>query len=141
MTVQSIQKEMIIPCDPKCLSEVREMVRQLCQARGLEERSGMLLALAVDEAVTSMLTHAQDTNRRGEIKVMIDIDETRFKAVIEDHSNHLSVDTSNEAAYMAHLDRERRHQLAIFLMRKIMDEVNYSFKKGFQNDLHLVKFL
>ncbi len=141
MAVHAIQKEMVIPSESKYLSEVRDMVREMCQTRKLEERTCLLLSLAVDEAVTSMLTHANDTNRRGEIRVVVDLNETRFKATIEDHTNHLNVDPTNEAAYMAHLDRERRHQLAIFLMRKLLDEVNYSYKKGFQNDLHLVKFL
>ncbi len=141
MSVQAVLKEMLVPCDPKYLVEVREMVRQVCQASGLEERQGLLFSLAVDEAVTSILTNACDMGHRGELKVVIDVDETRFRALIEDHTNHLLVDMSNEAAYMAHLNRERRHQLAVFLMRKIMDEVNYSYKKGYQNDLQLVKFL
>lgn len=141
MAVQAIQKELTIPCHPKHLAEVRDMVRQLCLARGLDEKASLQLSLAVDEAVTSMINHAHETNRSGELRVLVDLDETRFKAVIEDKSSVLLVDSANEALYLAHLDRERRHQLSICLMRKIMDEVTYCYKKGFQNDLHLVKFL
>ena len=39
------------------------------------------------------------------------------------------------------LDTTRKHELGVFLMRKLCDEVNYSFKKGFQNHLELLKFL
>ena len=46
-----------------------------------------------------------------------------------------------ERELRAHLENERKHQMGIFLMREVMDEVNYTYRKGFQNELTLVKFV
>ncbi len=31
--------------------------------------------------------------------------------------------------------------MGIFLLRQIMDEIQYTYRKGFQNDLELVRFI
>ncbi|MBI3099101.1 MAG: ATP-binding protein [Planctomycetes bacterium] len=141
MTGKTAQKEITIQCDPRFLQEVRGMVAELWNSAGLPEHEGGLVVHAVDEAISSMLWHAKDTNRRGEIHILLDLDDVRFRAVINDQTNHLNVDGLTEHEMDEHLDRERKYQLGIFLMREICDEVSYSYKKGFQNELVLVKFL
>jgi anti-sigma regulatory factor (Ser/Thr protein kinase) len=111
------------------------------QDHALPEKTGRMVMLAVDEAVASIIDHARGTNRQGDIRVSLDLDETRFRAVIEDTTNHCDSSGMMEAELRAHLDSERQHQMGIFLIREIMDEVNYAFKKGYQNELSLVKFV
>jgi len=39
------------------------------------------------------------------------------------------------------LAREKNYTMGIFLIRQIMDEISYVYRKGFQNELELIKFL
>lgn len=137
----AVRREIVIPCDPQFLVGLRAELGQILSARGLSRRDEMLLTLAVDEAVTTILQHARETHRRGDIRVTIDIDDCRFHALVEDKTNHLNTDAMNDEEMAAHLTREREHRLGIFVMRAIMDEVTYSYKRGFQNELQLVRFL
>jgi len=130
----------IIPSETKRLHELRKSVKELCTECGLPDREGNLAVLAVDEAVTSIVSHARGTDRTGEGRVSVDIDETRFKAIIEDTTNHVDHSHLTDAEMRATLDRERHYQLGLFLIREIMDEVTYTFRRGFQNELELVKF-
>lgn len=139
-TSKTAQSVFVIPSETKRLHEVRSSVKELWKSCGLPEREGNLVVLAVDEAVTSIVSHARGTDRSGEVRVSVDIDETRFKATIEDTTNHVDNSGLSDAEMRATLDRERRYQLGLFLIREIMDEVTYTFRRGFQNELELIKF-
>jgi anti-sigma regulatory factor (Ser/Thr protein kinase) len=141
MNAKISTKELTFPADPRHLAEIRSTVLGMWQEHQLPDRDGRLVTLAVDEAVASIIDHARGTNRQGDVRLTVDLDETRFKAVIEDFTNHCDSSGMMEAELRAHLENERKHQLGIFLIREIMDEVNYTYKKGFQNELTLVKFI
>ena len=141
MNAKTSQKELTFPCEPRHLQEIRSSVKAMWTEHGLPERDGSMATLAVDEAVASIIDHARGTNRQGDIRITLDLDETRFKAVIEDFTNNCDSTGMMETELRAHMESERKHQLGIFLMREIMDEVNYTYRKGFQNELMLVKFV
>ncbi|MCE9581609.1 MAG: ATP-binding protein [Planctomycetes bacterium] len=141
MNAKTHTKELTFACDPKHLVDIRAAVQAMWADKGYSERDGRLVTLAVDEALASIIDHARGTNRQGDIRLSIDLDDTRFKAVIEDFTNHCDSSGMMEAELRAHLENERKHQMGIFLMREVMDEVNYQFRKGYQNDLTLVKFV
>ena len=140
MTSKTASQVFVIPSETRRLNELRKSVKELWQACHLPERDGNLVVLAVDEAVSAIVSHARGTDRRGEVRVAVDIDETRFKATIEDTTNHVDHSGLSDAEMRPILDRERRYQLGLFLIREIMDEVTYTFRRGFQNELELVKF-
>ena len=47
----------------------------------------------------------------------------------------------NDTQMAENLAREKSYTLGIFLIRQIMDEISYVYRKGFQNELELIKFL
>jgi anti-sigma regulatory factor (Ser/Thr protein kinase) len=141
MDAKTSTKELTFAADPRHLQEARAAVTAMWTEHALDARDGYLVTSAVDEALASIIDHARGTNRQGDVRLTLDLDETRFKAVIEDFTNHCDSSGMMDAELKAHLEVERKHQLGIFLMREIMDEVNYTFKKGFQNELTLVKFV
>jgi anti-sigma regulatory factor (Ser/Thr protein kinase) len=47
----------------------------------------------------------------------------------------------NETQMAENLAREKTYTMGIFLIRQIMDEISYTYRKGFQNELELIKFL
>ena len=130
------------------LQRVREFVRATVNRACVPDPYTRHLVLAVDEAVTSILLEAADwacnagarDAMAGEVEITLDIDSVRVLAIIRDSTTEYRVE-EGAVSMQALVDRTRQHELGIFLIRKLCDEVNYSFKKGFQNHLELRKFL
>ena len=126
------------------LAAARESVGRAVAEAGVAEPHARRFVLAVDEGISSIVLEAGDSRRpdagAGEILLILEIDRVRLRATIQDTTtiyDFPSTEIEGEAAR----ERVRRHELGVFLMRKLCDEVNYSFMRGFQNQLELIRFL
>lgn len=139
MVIEARREKIRIGSEPENLQEVREFVFRICSEAGLDDQITKRIVQATDEAVTNIVNHAQVTDDDGEVEVRVDITSVRLRVMIKDHTNGMSRDISEiEGTY---LEEAKRHKLGIFLIQQIMDEINYTFKKGFQNDLEMIRFL
>jgi anti-sigma regulatory factor (Ser/Thr protein kinase) len=136
---KTIQKTIAMPAHPKFLSEVRQLLAETLSGVKLPQREKDLVILAVDEAVSSIVTYAKYKGYNHDVAVTIDIDDVRFKASINDSLNVFEI--NGGMADATRLAKERTFTMGIFLMRQIMDEVVYTYRKGFENELQLIKFL
>ena len=75
------------------------------------------------------------------IEITLDIDPRRFTVVIRDSGSSFDPKSILAPDVKDHLSNARRHGLGIFLMRQVMDEVEYLFKEGVRNELRMVKHL
>ena len=116
---------------------VADVVRQGAVPRAFE--NGILLA--VDEAVTNIITHAYKEGRRDIIEITLDIDPRRFTVAIRDSGTSFDPKAIPSPSMKDHLTNGKRHGMGIFLMRQVMDEVEYLFKEGVRNELRMVKYL
>src|SRR5262245_40951608 len=128
-----------MPCEAKFLSEARNLLNSVLAGAEIPKRDQEMIVLAVDEALSSIVTYARYKGTRNEISVSVDVDDVRFKAVIVDSQNVF--DLNGGASDPAKVAKERQFQMGIFLMRQLMDEVQYTYRKGFENQLELIKFL
>jgi serine/threonine-protein kinase RsbW len=140
--IKTVQKTVGVPAHPRHLSEARRIVEQTLEEAGVPKRTADLLVLAVDEAVSSIINYAKFKNQDTEITLTVDVDDVRFKATIVDAMNVFTfegglTDTGRHEA----LEKERPYGLGVFLMRRIMDEIHYTYRKGFENELVLIRFL
>ena len=133
-----IQKAITKPCHPRFLSEVRELLDETLSETNLPEREKNLLILAVDEAVSSLVQYGKFKGFNNDLSLSIDINDVRFRAIITDSANVFELGSSISESQVA---KERQYTMGIFLIRKIMDEIHYVYRKGFQNDLEMIKFL
>ena len=115
------------------------MLDSVLAGADVSKREKEKIVLAVDEALSSIVTYARYKGTRHDISVSIDINDVRFKATIVDHQNVF--DLNGGMVDPAHLAKERTFTMGIFLMRQMMDEVLYTYRKGFENQLELIKFL
>lgn len=69
------------------------------------------------------------------------MDNVCFKVIIKDNTNAFDFNALTEKEKMATLAKEKQYQLGVFLISTIMDEINYRYLKGFQNELQLTRFL
>ncbi|MBI4713010.1 MAG: ATP-binding protein [Planctomycetes bacterium] len=135
------RKSLSFPTHPKHLANVRQVINKLWHAARLPAKDGQLVVLAVDEALTSIIRHAVEMKRPGNIDIILDINDVRFQALIKDSTNGVDVSLLSKPEGQRLLEKERRYQLGIYLICALMDEVDYAYKKGYQNELKLVKFI
>ena len=137
-----IQKSISKPCHPKFLNEVRGLLGETLAEVAISRRDKDLLILAVDEAVSSIVQYARFKGFQSQVSLSVDIDDVRFKATIVDSLNVFELRGGlNDSQMAENLAREKSYTMGIFLIRQIMDEISYVYRKGFQNELELIKFL
>src|SRR5258706_2168512 len=142
MTNKTIQKTISMPCHPKYLSEVRALLDDTLAAVEISKRDKDLLILAVDEAISSIIHHARYKNYENEITLTVDVDDVRFKATVIDSLNVFDFNGGMADPQLgARLETERSFAMGIFLIRQIMDEITYNYRKGFENQFEMIKFL
>lgn len=71
----------------------------------------------------------------------MDINPKRFEVVIYDTGCSFNPKDVTTPDIQQFIREGRRGGLGVFLMRKIMDEVEYVFQEGIRNELRMVKYL
>jgi|SRR5688572_25303915 len=139
---RTTQKTLSVPAQPRYLSDVRTLVEQTLQEADVPRRTADLLVVAVDEAMSSIVHYAKFKKLATEITLNVDVDDVRFKATISDSMNVFDYDgTPTDTGRREVVEKERAHGLGIFLMRRILDEILYTYRKGFENELVLIRFM
>jgi len=132
-------RKLVITNDTKYLATVRNFAAQMVALSKLPRSDENKIVLAVDEAVTNVIEHGYEPNQVGPVEVEIEFDDERFTIYIRDQAKMYDPNTKNDPDIMEHLKAGKKKGLGIFLIRQIMDEVQYRFKGGVQNELKMVK--
>lgn len=127
--------------DTENLARVRQFMSEQMSKTALPAMEGNKVILAVDEACANIIKHAYDQEGRGRVHVVVEYDETRVEIRIHDEGMQFDPNQVKDVDIMEHVKKGRKTGLGIFLMRQIMDEVEYSFRDGQQNRLRMVKYV
>jgi len=139
-----VHRELSVPLDTGYLIQVRKAVFEVCVRGPFQPSEVNLIALAVDEAVANVMEHAYrglDHPKKKEIVIVLNCDPTRFEALIRDHGRPFDPNLVPTVDIQDHIRRAKSGGLGVFLMRRIMDEVNYSFKQCCHNELQMIKYI
>lgn len=137
-----VQRVLSIEPNPKAIREVKEALKEAFLETDISQRNKFMITLAMEEAIGSIVEYGKNRNFQSEITILIDIDDVRFKAIITDSCNIFNLaDELTQSQVTGKLDEEKEHKLQINILRFTMDEITYSYKKGFENELVLIKFL
>lgn len=140
MTI-TFTKSFEIPNRSEYLSSARTFVRETVQSSPLKEAWHNKVVLAIDEAVSNIIEHAyEDEKRDDKIEIAMTSHAECLEVLIIDHGTTFDPDSVAEVDMREHVNERRRNGLGIFMIRQIMDEIEYTFKDGERNELRLVKF-
>lgn len=123
------------------LMEVREFVSRAAVGFGFPEEEVSKIALAVDEACTNIIKHAYRQNPGNTIKITVVGNDTAFEVVIRDHGASFDPSDVHSPDMKEYLTQFRRGGLGVYLMKTLMDKVEYDMRPGVENSVRLVKFL
>ena len=129
-----------IPSQTGKLNMAREFVADAAKVFGFKDDDVNNIALAVDEACTNIIKHVYSYDTDKEIDIVVSMKKPEFEILIEDRGKHFNpnqVPVPNMKEYMSHY---KRGGLGMYLMKKLMDKVEYSIHPK-KNVVRLIKYL
>ncbi len=122
------------------LLEVREFVGAAARSFGFSEEETGNIVLAVDEACTNIIKHAYQYATDKEIEINITQDNGSFEIRIYDNGKSFDPSTVHAPDLKKYIDHRQRGGLGVYLMKRLMDRVEYNFTSGKRNEVRLIKF-
>lgn len=123
------------------LIAVRDFVSEAARTFGFGDEDISKIALAVDEACTNIIKHAYRSDPTKTIQVNVSADNGTFVVAIRDEGvrfNPVQVQPPDMKEYLTHF---RRGGLGVYLMKSLMDKVEYAVVPGNANEVRLIKYL
>jgi len=130
-----------IPSQTDNLELIRNFINGVAKKVGFDSEESNKIELAVDEACTNVIEHAYQHDESKDIDIAIKIDYHKITVVVTDRGksfNMKEVELPDMESYLAEL---RVGGLGIYLMKTLMDEVDYHSKPGVKNEVRMVKYL
>lgn len=123
---------------PSDLADIRRFVKETAQELGLDEASIHALELAVDEACTNVMRHAYQA-QEGRIEIQIQTVDDWVEVVIRDWGEPFDPESVPPPDLDAPLEERPIGGIGLFLMRQMMDRVDFQFSDVEGNTLTMAK--
>jgi serine/threonine-protein kinase RsbW len=120
---------------------VREFISAAAREFGFNDEEVSKIALAVDEACTNVIKHAYKFDPGKEITVTVRDSDGGFEVLILDNGKHFNPSEIPFPDMKEYISHYRRGGLGVYLMKSLMDKVEYDIAPGKQNQVRLVKYL
>ena len=125
------QRSITLTNDIEEVPKLAEFVDHVCEVMGFDTATSMQMNLAIEEAVVNVMNYAYPEGTTGTVNIEVQANDVRLKFVISDNGKRFdpttvaSVDTTQSA------EERSIGGLGIFLVRQLMDSVNYERIGGF----------
>jgi serine/threonine-protein kinase RsbW len=123
------------------LSEIRDFISSNAAKAGIDAESIDNIMLAVDEACTNIIKHAYDSYPDGEIIIKIKSDNKKFTIIIVDYGQTFDPTAVPKPDLKKYYREHKVGGLGMYLMRTLMDDVEYTTVPGKYNQVLLTKNL
>lgn len=120
------------------LSEVREFVSRHAEKHGFTSRQVADVQLAVDEACTNIIKHAYNYDASKELSIELEFDDEKMNVTLTDQGIGFDVERYKKPDLKKQIARKKRGGMGVYLIRNLMDEVNY-YAESRENVLRMIK--
>ena len=107
------------------LPEIAEFVGERAKAAGLDENQVFEVQMAIDEAATNSMQHAYEGRGNGELRVCCFIEGNAFVVRITDFGAPFDPGQVPEPDLSVPLEDRPIGGLGLYLMRRLMDDVEF----------------
>lgn len=125
----------------KNLILIREFVKEFFASQNISNEDLEKIILAIDEACTNKIKHAYKYDETKDIIIKLRLIEDEFIAEISDFGLPFNPDEIPVPDLKENYFNKKSGGYGIFLMRQLMDEVKYEFKRDGENKIILKKKL
>lgn len=137
----NIRKRITVTSTTDNLSTIRNFIKSAANEAGFDNDTSNKIVLATDEACTNIIKHAYQFSYKGKIGVNVSFKNDKFSISITDNGKHFNAKSIAEPDLKKYYQEKRVGGLGMYLMKKLMDEVNYSQSNDKKNKVTLVKYL
>ena len=120
------------------LAAIGEFVSRCAQQADMDERDIFAIQMAVDEAATNIVLHAYGPDQSGPIQVICWQEGNNFFVQLRDYGRPFDPSLVPAPDLESPLEDRREGGLGIFLMRRMMDHVEFA-REGRENVLTMVR--
>jgi len=123
--IERYQDSITLDNDIEQIPQLTKFVNKTCDIVGFDEQTTGSMNLAIEEAVVNVMTYAYPKGTKGTVNIEAISNDERVKFIISD--NGVPFDPTVVAEADTSLSAEERNigGLGIYLMRHLMDSVNY----------------
>jgi len=129
-----------IPSQTDNLELIRNFVTGIARKVGFDDEEVSKIELAVDEACTNVIEHAYQNDKNQDIDVAVKLDYQKFTIVITDRGRSFDINDVELPDMNSYLAELRVGGLGIYLMKTLMDEVDYVVRPDGKNEVTMVKY-
>ena len=122
------------------LNDVREFVSNHARKHGFADDDVNKISIAVDEACTNIIKHGYNFSTKEKIEIHINRKESEFEIVITDTGKQFDPKEISTPDMKEYLSQFRRGGLGVYLMKRIMDKVEFTVHAN-ENQLRMIKYL
>jgi serine/threonine-protein kinase RsbW len=112
------------------LETICEFITEEAKAAGLNEDNVYAVQLAVDEACCNIIEHAYSGEDKGEILCECNILVDGLEVTLKDNGKPFDPDSIPEPQISVPLEELEPRGAGLYLIRKLMDEVDYKHSEG-----------
>lgn len=141
MNEQDLNFELRIPTRTEYLELIRDFVSKVAGKAGMGRELADELELAVDEACANVMLHAHHLDSSKQIRVLVGLQGTKLMVRVTDEGERFDPTRVPQPDLEQHLSEHRVGGLGIYLIRRLMDEVQYALDAEGRNELCMVKYL
>jgi serine/threonine-protein kinase RsbW len=131
----------IFPANFEQLDSIRDFVATAARECGMGGKDVYSVCLAVDEAASNIIEHAYGGAAEAVIEITCEVAEGELTVILRDHGEPFDPSLVPPLDVTADLKDREIGGLGMFLMRKMMDKVNFESSPETGNVLTMVKRL
>ena len=138
--VDFMNRSITLHNDIQEVPQLATFVEEVCEDIGFDTSTTMQMNLAIEEAVVNVMEYAYPSDVQGEVRINAVANDVRLKIIISDDGMPFDPTTRGEVDTTLSADERGIGGLGIYLVRRIMDSINYERVNG-QNVFTLRKRL
>jgi serine/threonine-protein kinase RsbW len=121
------------------LAGIRKFVSEAASNAGFDDKDIYAVELAVDEACSNIIEHAYGGEGKGEIICTCNDINNGLEIILRDDGKRFDPEGVSPPDFSVELDKLEPHGAGLYLIRNMMDDVDFKFSKDAGNELRMVK--
>lgn len=140
MSDEKMKYQLKIPSKTDNLELIRMFVSTIASKVGFNEDDVNKIELAVDEGCANVVKHAYNRDSHNPIDLVIELDYKKITIIISDQGKGFDINQITRQDVKEYLAEMRVGGLGIYLMKALMDEVEFDSKPGEKTRVKMSKF-
>ncbi len=142
MPIKTKKFQLRIPIDTANLEIIRDFVAGIAQNMGFSDENIHRIELAVDEASTNVIEHAYKGSSDNEKFILVQVTtySDRLEIDVIDSGKGFDPEHIKAPEMDVYLKKMKRGGLGLYLIKTLMDKVEYNIKPGVRNRVRMTKY-